>query len=426
MADYYEIDGKEDIAGVVGALREGGRTPASVLATVAEIIDNVRARGDEALIEYTRAFDGVELDPGSIEVPAEDRQGAWGSLDEDAAGALEKAAGRIAFFAREGLGSGWNREVAPGVSVGQVRMPLESAGLYVPGGRYPYPSTVLMTGIPAREAGVRSIAFCVPPGEDGDVNRMTLAATWLVGECRVFRVGGAQAVAAMALGTESVPSCAIVAGPGNVYVAAAKRMLSDEVSTDLDAGPSEVAVYMDGAANVSFAAADVLAQLEHDPMACAVLVSESAEVLESALAVAAGMSDGLGSGSPTGGVNLVRCASRGLSLEFLNALAPEHLELMVEDADDLVGEIRSAGCLFVGQYAAVALGDYIAGPSHVLPTGGSAARLSGLSAADFTRAMNVVRYTREGFEEDAPWARLLAGLEGLSKHAMSLDIRARG
>ncbi|MBU1670898.1 MAG: histidinol dehydrogenase [Actinobacteria bacterium] len=426
MAGFYEIETKEEIPRVVAQVRDAGRIPARVLVEVGEIIDNVRARGDEALLEYTRAFDGVELDPGSIEVDEEDREAAWGSLEEDAAGALDMAAGRIALFARESLGSGWQREVAPGVSIGQVRVPLESAGLYVPGGRFAYPSTVLMTGIPAREAGVRSILFCVPPGPDGEVNGVTLAATWLVGECRVFRIGGAQAVAAMAIGTESVPACGILAGPGNAYVTAAKRLLAEEVKIDLEAGPSEVAVYVDETTNVAYAAADVLAQLEHDSMACAVLVSESAEVLESASAVEAGMTDGLGSGAETAGLSLVRCASRGLSLEFLNVLAPEHLELMVGDAEDLVSEIRSAGCLFVGEYAAVALGDYVAGPSHVLPTGGSAARLSGLSAADFTRIMNVVRYTAEGFEQDAPAARVLAGLEGLSRHAMSLDIRMRG
>jgi histidinol dehydrogenase len=273
---------------------------------------------------------------------------------------------------------------------------------------------------------VPDIVFCVPPGEDGTVDAATLAAITIVGDCRVFKAGGAQAIAAMAYGTDTIPPCRMIAGPGNVYVATAKRLVSNIVTVDLDAGPSEVAIYMDGSADISFASADALAQLEHDPLAIAVMISQSAELLDSARGVISGLTDSLQGGDASGGnISLVHSDSRELTIDFLNALAPEHLELMVEGAAGLVEEIRSAGSVFVGPYSAVALGDYIAGPSHVLPTGGTAARTSGLKADDFRRTMNVISYTKEGFDLDAPTAGLLAGLEGLRGHSLSLDIRRR-
>jgi histidinol dehydrogenase len=243
----------------------------------------------------------------------------------------------------------------------------------------------------------------------------------MLGDCRVFKVGGAQAIAAMAYGTESVPRCDMIAGPGNVYVATAKRLVRDRVTVDLEAGPSEVVIYADACAVPAYAAADLLAQLEHDPLALAVVVSEDMAVLES-------VRDALGrqDAAPDGDVNMVLSSERALSIALVNAIAPEHLELMVEDAATMLPEVRSAGCVFLGPYSAVAMGDYIAGPSHVLPTGGTASRLSGLRAADFIRTMNVVSYTREGLEGDAAVARALASLEGLSSHARSVEIRNPG
>ncbi len=421
-----DITRQEDVREAAASIRSGSTAAPEVVETVQGIIDGVRATGDGALIDLALRFDGVSLERSELEVTDAERQAAWDSLDSDVREALELSESRIARFARQGLDTDWMIEVGPGLAVGQVQRPLEAVGIYVPGGRFPYPSTVLMTGVLAREAGVGHIVFCVPPS-DGPAGDATLAATTLVGECRVFRVGGAQAVAAMAFGTETVPRCRMVAGPGNIYVAAAKRLLSSIVSVDLEAGPSEVAVYVDSSMDISFAAADMLAQLEHDPLALAVLVCESDEVLQSARAVLLGMAEGLsGEEVSQGKVNMVRCSGRELALEFLNELAPEHLELMVDGATDLLPDIRSAGCVFLGPYSAVALGDYVAGPSHVLPTSGTASRLSGLKASDFRRTMNVVSYTEEGFRGDAPEAVLLARLEGLSNHALSLDIRSRG
>lgn len=426
MITTFDIPAQAEIGPVLERIRRSAAIPVGAEEDVRRIVDDVRANGDRALFQLTARYDGFAVDGTTVEVEREERLAAWETLDPAVRSALSVAESRIASFAREGIAADWNIETDPGISVGQAWRPLDRVGLYVPGGRYPYPSTVLMTGVPAREAGVGEIIFCVPPGSNGEIDVATLAATTLVGECRVFRVGGAQAVAAMAYGTESIPRCRMVAGPGNIYVTLAKRIVSVEVTIDLEAGPSEAAAYIDASVDLSFASADMLAQLEHDPISLAVIVSESRELLQSAAGVIAGLADGdERMAERSGAVNMVWCKDRRLSIEFLNELAPEHLELMVEDAESLVPEIRAAGCLFVGPYSAVALGDYIAGPSHVLPTGGTAARLSGLNAACFRRSMNVISYTKEGFVADAGNAGLLARLEGLDRHAASLDIRNR-
>lgn len=433
MINTFEITRQGDMEAALKKIRKASAVCKEIEDDVLAIITDVYERRDDAVLEWTREYDGVLMEVEDLEVPRREVEAAWEALDEETREALRSAEGRIAAFARRsGLPADWEEEVSPGVTVGEVNRLLDPVGIYVPGGRFPYPSTVLMTGVPAREAGVKEILFSVPPDREGMSNNVTLAATLLVGNCRVFRMGGAQAIAAMALGTGTVPECRMVAGPGNVYVTCAKRLFSGygyakaNVKTDLEAGPSEIAVYVDGSADVSFAVTDVLAQLEHDPQAMAVMVSESADVLQSASGVLEGLSEGLDAGpGEEGTVNLVRCDSAQLAVSFLNRLAPEHLELMVEGASGLVGEITAAGCVFVGPYSAVALGDYLAGPSHVLPTGGSAARLSGLSPRDFMRTMNVVSYTGEGFKGDAEVAGRLARLEGLEKHALSLDIRLR-
>ena len=425
MITTYEVFGQEDIAPALGKIRRGSKASDEVMLAVKDIIDDVEQRGDEALARLAKRFDGVDLGPDEFEVAENERQQAWENIDSGAREALLMAERRIALFARESLSNEWEMEVEPGLIVGQAQRPLETVGIYVPGGRFPYPSTVLMTGVLAREAGVPEIILCVPPGDGGSVSRITLAATILIGGCRVFRVGGAQAIAAMAYGTETIPRCKLLAGPGNIYVVTAKRLLSDVVSVDLEAGPSEVAAYVDSTVDISFAAADILAQLEHDPLAVSAIVSESPDVLKSARAMLSRLADGLDGPGPEGSVSLVLCASRSIAIDFLNALAPEHLELMVEEAQKVLPDIHSAGCVFVGPYSPVALGDYVAGPSHVLPTAGTAARLSGLNAQDFRRTMNVISYTEKGFRSDAPRAKLLAELEGLKNHALSLEIRER-
>lgn len=417
MINTHKFTTKDDMRARADSLRRSLRPLEDVEKDVAALISDVRARGDEALVELTERFDSVRLEPDSLEIPREKLEESLASLADAEREALEIAAERISSFASKSIAPDWTSEPAPGITVGQVTRPIEPVGLYVPGGRFAYPSSVLMTGIPARAAGVTDIVFCTPPGEGGYPSPLVMAACAVVGSCRVFRIGGAQAIAAMAWGTQTVPRCRMIAGPGNAYVAAAKRLVSADVTVDLDAGPSEVAILVDDATDPAFAAADMLAQAEHDPSSLAVLVTESPEALA---AVRASLED---AGPIDGECHLVRCASREQSLELLSALAPEHLELMVEDAANLLPSIKSAGAVFLGQNSAVALGDYIAGPSHVLPTGGTASRLSGLSAADFLRRMNVISYTAEGLEKDVGTAWILATMEGLDNHALSVILR---
>ena len=422
MINTFEITKQEDISGTLSQIRRRSVVPHETAAVVKDIIDAVTAGGDEALVEMTQRFDGVSLASTQLEVSKDDLLRAYEELPGEIRNALKKAEQRVKRFAVESLSVDWELEVSPGVSVGQLQRPLDPVGIYVPGGRFSYPSTVLMTGVPAREAGVENIVFCIPPEKSGQVNGAALAAAQLVGECRVFRVGGAQAVAAMALGTESIPKCQMIAGPGNIYVTTAKRLLSEVVAIDLEAGPSEVAVYVDGSVDISYATADILAQLEHDPLAVAVMVSESKEVIESAMGELEGFKSDV---DFEGAANLVLCVSGELAIQFINRLAPEHLELLVGHSREVLPDIKSAGCVFIGPYSPVVLGDYIAGPSHVLPTGGSAIRLSGLSAQTFRRTMNVVSYTKDGFLGDSDEARALARLEGLDIHALSIDVRLR-
>lgn len=421
----FQISSESGIQEILDRARPDPVFSASVEEVVERIIEDVSTRGDAALLDYSKSIDGVELSASMIEVRAADRLEAWRSLDDSTRTILKRAESRIADFAKKSLPSDWHLEHEQGMVLGQTTRPLAAAGIYVPGGRFPYPSTVLMAGIPAREAGVPNIIICAPPTDNGEINRITLAATTLLPGCRVFRIGGAQAVAAMALGTETVPACNLVAGPGNIYVATAKRILSDVVSIDVEAGPSEIAVYVDEKTNLSFAVADLLAQLEHDPQAVAVVISESAVAIERIESLAAGLAAESGYTEPGGSIIAVEAATPALSLALINELAPEHLSIMTDDAREKVERIESAGCIFIGEYSAVALGDYMAGPSHVLPTAGTARRLSGLNAASFLKTINLVEYTDNSFQNDAMATKRFAEIEGLKSHAFSIEVRQR-
>jgi histidinol dehydrogenase len=422
MIVKFELDGKHEIDVAVSGIRLASRVPDEVAETVAEIIEEVRTAGDEAVAALTLRYDGVDIDPGEFEVSAEEVERSYESAEEEVREALDLAAKRIGSFARRSLSPEWVEEVSSGLTVGQLRRPFDSAGLYVPGGRFAYPSTVLMTGVPAVEAGVGEICFCIPPDREGRSNLATLAATRLIPGCKVFRIGGAQAIAAMALGTRCVPRCQMIAGPGNVYVTCAKRLLSGDVSVDIEAGPSEVAVYIDSRAKVEFAVADMLAQIEHDPLSTAVMVSEDREVLDYACNDLE-REGGPGGDGRAGNIIMVSSPDKETSIAFLNRLAPEHLELMVELPERVLGRVEAAGAVFVGAYSPVVMGDYVAGPSHVLPTGGRATRMSGLSPEDFRRTINMIAYERSGFEADAPLAKALSVVEGLSAHARSIEVR---
>lgn len=414
----HKLEKNTDPGAVAAAVRERDFGLSDVEADVRAILDDVRARGDEALAELTLKFDGASIPRGGIETGGPEAAAALASLDAPLRTALEKACARVKRFAEASLPADWSIEQEPGLTVGQVHRPLETVGIYVPGGRFPYPSTVIMTAIPARVAGVNDIILCVPPRADGTVDPAVLAAASLAGGCRIFKVGGAQAVGAMAFGTASIPRCQMIAGPGNVYVATAKRLVSHLVKVDLEAGPSEVAIICDEASVAASAASDMLAQLEHDPMAVAVLLTDSEQAMESVEKELAAQGDGL-----EGRCDLVLCGNIDACLALANELAPEHLELMLDGAANLLPRVTTAGCVFIGEESPVAFGDYLAGPSHVLPTGGAANRLSGLRAEDFTRIMNVVRYDEEACGRDSADAIALAELEGLARHARSVDIR---
>lgn len=418
-----------DLRGSSADLRTALAAPASDddprrLATVQEIIAAVRARGDRALRELTARFDGCDI--ADVRVSEAECEAALGGIDSDLRAALEHARAAITAYHQEQRTPGTAIERA-GVYSREVVVPVDRAGLYVPGGRAAYPSTVLMTAIPARIAGVPAIALCVPPGQDGKVPAATLAAAALVGVDEVYRVGGAQAIAALAYGTETIVPVDVIFGPGNAYVALAKRKVAGVVGTDT-AGPSEVAVVADDTADPRFAAADLLAQTEHGPDGAAVLVTWSEPVadavdreLDALVAGAAGSPDLRATLASTGRAILVDGPDHAMAIA--NALAPEHLELLVADPDKLVTLVRNAGAVFCGPWAPAVVGDYLAGVNHVLPTGRTARFASALRVSDFERRIHVVTLDKEALLGLEPDIRALARVEGLDAHAAAVAER---
>ena len=398
------------------------RPPAEsgVRATVAAIIADVRARGDAALRQLARAHDRVEL--GALEVPKRRWREAARGLPADVTGALERAAANIAAFHRAQLPADWEMETEPGVVVGRRWVPLAAAGVYAPGGLAAYPSSVLMGVIPAREAGVGEVVVCSPPGPDGTPPGAVMAACALAGATRLFAVGGAGAVAAMAYGTESVPAVDAVVGPGNRWVTEAKRQVAGDVVIDAPAGPSEIVVVADGGAPARLVALEMVAQAEHDPDAAAVLITPSARLADEARrelgAVVAGaarrrvVSEAL---ATRGAIILTRSLDEATG--FARAYAPEHLALYVADPDAAMKKVPTAGTVFLGAASSVAFGDYMTGANHVLPTAGLARSYSGLSADHFVRGYTHQRVLPEAAASMARPVARLARLEGLPGHA---------
>lgn len=411
--------------------RGGEEDEASVREAAARIVADVRARGDEALLEYTRRFDG--WDPGTAAGLALDRQAmkaAYGRLAGADRKALALAAKRIAdFHARERDAEVPAKRDASGTTLAQVVRPLARVGLYVPGGRARYPSSVLMTAIPAKVAGVREIFVCSPGvNGTGEMDDWTLAACHVSGVARLFRVGGAQAVAAMAYGTATVPAVDKICGPGSAYVAAAKRLVFGQVDIDMLAGPSEILVVADGGADPAEVASDLIAQAEHDPRAVAVLVTPSDELAGAALAEVDRQLEDL----PRRVIAAASLGERGAAVvardmreavALAEAFAPEHLALHARNAGSLVPRISRAGAVFVGSSTPEAVGDYLAGPSHVLPTAGTARFASPLSVATFRRRMSVLEVSRRTLASVAPAVEALATAEGLLGHWRAVAVR---
>jgi histidinol dehydrogenase len=415
------------VRAIVGALERDPQTvPPEVDRVVDEILAAVRDRGDAALLECAARFDGFT--GGAAELAITDAEWRAGAPGPETLSALTYAAARIERYHRECLPRSWRITDEHGSELGQEVRPLARVGLYVPGGRAAYPSTVLMTAIPARVAGVSEIVLVTPPGPDGAVSAAILAAARIAGVTEGYRVGGAQAIAALAFGTATIRPVDKIVGPGNVYVAVAKRKVFGRVGIDMMAGPSEVVVIADAGADPAWVAADLLAQAEHDPMARAVLVTDAPVLID---AVAAALEQQLAD-LPRRTVAqkaladhgaAVRVADLPQAVEVANGLAPEHLELHVEHPERLLALVRHAGAIFLGRYTPEVVGDYVAGPNHVLPTAGTARFSSPLGVEDFLKRSSVIRFSDAGLAAALPHLEALSRAEGLTAHGVAAEIR---
>ncbi|MFZ0694351.1 MAG: histidinol dehydrogenase [Alphaproteobacteria bacterium] len=400
---------------------------ADVDATVAVIVDRVRRDGDAALLDYTKRFDGLDLSADKLRVAKDEIDKAYAACNTRAVAALELAASRIEDYHRRQLPEDSLYEDKSGVTLGARWTPIQAAGLYVPGGTAAYPSSVLMNAIPANVAGVNRLVMAVPAPR-GDLNPLVLAAAHIAGVTEIYRVGGAQAIAALAFGTETIAPVDKIVGPGNAYVAAAKRRVFGRVGIDMVAGPSEILVVADGDNDPSWIAADLLSQAEHDKLAQSILITTDARLgkavlkaVESALKTLPRAEIARASWADYGAVIVIDSLDDAPAL--VDRLAPEHLELAIADPESLARRISNAGAIFLGRYTPEAIGDYVGGPNHVLPTSGSARFSSGLGVLDFMKRTSWLSCNAESLREIGPAAVTLAKAEGLEAHARSIAIR---
>lgn len=397
-----------------------------VAGIVSQIISNVRKNGDQALFEYCERFDRAKLD--ALEVTTQELDDAMQAVPQELIRILEAAAANIRKYHQAQVRNSYVINDINGVVMGQKVIPMDRVGIYVPGGTAAYPSTVLMDSIPAKIAGCGEIVMVTPPGKDCKVNPAILAAAKIAGIDRVFKVGGAQAVAALAYGTESVPRVDKIVGPGNAFVAEAKRQVFGQVAIDMIAGPSEILVVADGTANPAYVAADLLSQAEHDKLASAVLVTDSAELAEKVqsqieVQLAKLEREEIARASIDANGKIIVADTLDAAIEIANAIAPEHLELCVDNPFDYLDKIRHAGSIFMGKYCPEALGDYLAGPNHTLPTSGTARFSSPLSVDDFVKKSQFSYFTADALKQVARDVAYFAETEGLTAHARSAMIR---
>ena len=398
----------------------------NVTEIVTGIIQDVRTRGDAALLEYTKKFDKAELT--SLQVTEEEFREALASFDPELKRVMQRAATNISKFHSRQKRNSFILNDEDGIVMGQKVIPIDRAGLYVPGGTAAYPSTVLMDALPAKIAGVKEVVMVTPPNAEGKINPAILAAARIAGVDKIFKVGGAQAIAALAYGTESIPRVDKIVGPGNAFVAEAKRQVYGQVAIDMIAGPSEILIVSDGKTNPRHAAADLLSQAEHDKLASAVLVTDSMELAKAVQAeleiqipqleraeIARASIDNNG--------KIIVADNLNKAIEIANEIAPEHLELCVEQPFDYLSKVRHAGSVFLGRNCPEALGDYLAGPNHTLPTSGTARFSSPLSVDDFVKKMQYTYYTRDALAAVAEDVARFARAEGLTGHARSALIR---
>ena len=422
----FSIPGRGAAARVAFLEGRGARISGDVERRVRTIVEGVRRRGDAALFAYTKRFDGVTLSARTIEVPTRAMAEAERSLASDVRRALRLAARRIEAFHRRQRPASWRFRDASGALLGQLVRPLDRAGVYIPGGIAAYPSSVLMNVVPAKVAGVGEVIGVTPPG--ANMTPTVLAAAHIAGIDRLFRVGGAQAIAALAYGTRTVPRVDKITGPGNAYVATAKRLVFGTVDIDMIAGPSEVLIVADGSARPDFVAADLLAQAEHDPLAASILVTPSRTMVTKVQAELTAQLARLSRAAIArralrrqGTAFVTRSLKE--AVELANQLAPEHLELAVRRPERLLDQVRHAGAIFLGEYAPEAFGDYLAGPNHILPTGGAARFSSPLGVHDFVKRSSVIGASAATLRRLGPSVMRLAELEGLDAHAVAVGVR---
>ena len=415
----YSENNKNDI------LKRTSGSTADYEEGVKKIIADVRSRGDEALKEYTIKFDGVKLD--DLRVSPQEFDEAEGIVGSDYKAMLQRAAENIATFHRAQLRQGFEIK-GDGFILGQKVTPLESAGLYVPGGKAAYPSTVLMNAVPAKIAGVNRIVMVTPPLQDGKIKPEVLVAAKIAGVSEVYKVGGAQAIAALSYGTESIKRVNKITGPGNIYVAAAKKLVYGDCGIDMIAGPSEILIIADGGADAENVAADLLSQAEHDELATAVLITNSMDLAQNVCAALENRLKNLArraiaQASIKNNCKVIVTDDLESAVQLSDELAPEHLELAVKEPFELLKKVRNAGSVFLGYNTPEPVGDYYAGPNHTLPTGGTAKFSSPLGVEDFIKTTQYVYYTREKLSESADDIVMFANSEGLTAHAQSVSVR---
>lgn len=397
-------------------------------ATVRSIIEDIKARGDEAVFEYTKKFDRAEIAGSNFQVTEEEIRAAYKEVPPELLDVVRKALVNIRAFHEKQKQNSWITTTEKGTILGQKITPMQRVGVYVPGGKAAYPSSVLMNIVPAKVAGVEEVIMTTPCNAEGKVNPVVLVAANEAGADRIFKVGGAQAIAALAFGTESIPKVDKIVGPGNIFVALAKKAVYGNVSIDSVAGPSEILVLADETANPRYVAADLLSQAEHDEMASAVLVTTSEDLARKVSAEVDGFLKILSrreiiqkSLDNFGRILVAR--SRQEAIDAANEFAPEHLEIVMRDAFEVMTKIRNAGAIFIGEYSSEPLGDYFAGPNHILPTSGTARFFSPLSVDDFVKKSSIIHYSREALKEIHKDIEQFAKCEQLTAHANSIAVR---
>lgn len=419
----------ENLVSICGDLGMRGKMALGpIMDTVAEVLENIRLRGDDAVREYTLRFDKVAIAPGGFRVTQEEIDRAYASVDPDLIRIMTQAAENIRIFHEQQQESGYILENDPGAMTGMLVRPLSVAGVYVPGGTAPLPSTVMMDVIPAKVAGVPRVVLCTPPRADATVDPVILAAARIAGADEIYRVGGAQAIGAMACGTLEIPRVDKICGPGNIYVNTAKRLVYGQVDIDMFAGPSEILILADESAEPEFVAADMLSQAEHDKLASAITLTTSEKLAGEILEAVDRRSEQSNRKEILEASLRDYCAvllvdDLKTAVAFSEELAPEHLELCVTDPDRYIPMIRNAGAIFVGNYTPEPLGDYYAGPNHTLPTSGTARFFSPLSTGDFLKRTSILRYDKQALRECYRDIATFADAEGLSAHAQAVRVR---